>query len=90
MKNQRLKSSTAMMPEQQEEEPTNELGAMSTEASRNPFSVLAGESEATSQMEKRQTKKPKRLVKDGRGRTKGFQSLQGSPTDTPPPETQNE
>jgi hypothetical protein len=30
------------MPAQEEEEQTNELGAMSTEASRNPFSILAG------------------------------------------------
>jgi hypothetical protein len=36
-----------MMPEQQEEEPTNELGAMSTEAGRNPVLILAGENEAT-------------------------------------------
>jgi hypothetical protein len=41
-------------------------------------------------MEKRQTKKPKRGVGDGRGRAKGFLSLQGSPTDTPQSETQDE
>jgi hypothetical protein len=90
LKDQRLRSSTTKASEQQDKEPTNELGAMSTEASRNPFSILAGETESTSQMEERQTKKSKRLVKDGRGRVKGFRSLQGSPTDTPPPETLDE
>ena len=58
--------------------------------SSNPFSILAGESDGMSQMEKKLTKKPKRLVKDGRGRAKGLQSLQGSPTDTPPPKMQDE
>ncbi len=90
LKDQREGTSTRKMPEELEEEPIHDLGAMSIGACSNPFAILAGESDATSQMEKRQTKKPKRLVKDGRGRTKGFQSLQGSPTDTPPPETQDE
>ena len=90
LKDQRDRVSTKKMPEQLEEEPTNDLGAMSIGSSSNPFSILTGESNATSQIEKRQTKQPKRLVKDGRGRAKGFQSLQGSPTNTPSPETQDE
>jgi hypothetical protein len=90
LKDQRDRVSTKKMPEQLEEEPTNDLGAMSIGSSSNPFAILTGEDNGTSQMEKRQTKKPKRRVKDGNGGAKGLQSLQGSPTDTPPPKTQDE
>ena len=90
LRDQREKASTRKMPEHLEEEPIDELGAMSIAANSNPFAILAAESNVTSQMEKRQTKKPKRGVGDGRGRAKGFLSLQGSPTDTPQSETQDE
>jgi hypothetical protein len=89
LKDQRQKASTRKTPEQLEEEPTDELGALSIEASSNPFAILTGEGNGMSQMEKRQTKKPKRKVKDGKG-AKGSLSLQGSPTDTPQTQTQDE
>jgi hypothetical protein len=41
-------------------------------------------------MEEKQTEKSKRGAKYGKGRGKEFLSLQGSPTDTSQPDTQNE
>jgi hypothetical protein len=51
---------------------------------------LVRKKETASQAEEKQTEKPKRGAKGAKGRGKGFLSLQGSPRDTPQPETQNE
>jgi len=60
-----------------------ELKTHPVDATGNPFAVLVGGKETTSQEVEKQTEKPKRKAKSGKGRGSGFLSLQGSPTDTP-------
>jgi hypothetical protein len=90
LRDQREKANEQKTPEHLEQETTEELGAMSIEATTNPFTFLVGKQETARQAEEKQTEKLKRGAKGAKGRGKGFLSLQGSPRDTPQPETQNE
>ncbi len=90
LRDQREKANEQKTPENLEQETTEELGAMSIEAISNRFAFLVGKKEMASQMEEKQTEKPKKIAKGGKGRGKGFLSLQGSPRDTSQLETQNE
>ncbi len=90
LRDQREKAGEQKTPEHLEQETTEELGAMSIEATSNPFTFLVGKKETASQAGEKQTEKTKRGAKGAKGRGKGFLSLQGSPRDTPQPEAQNE
>ncbi len=90
LRDQREKADGKKTPEHLERETTEGLGTMSIDATSNPFTVLVGGKETTSQKVEKQTEKPKRKAKSGKGRGSGFLSLQGSPTDTPQPEIQDE
>jgi hypothetical protein len=90
LREQKEKAGEKKTPKHIERETSEQLGAMSIEAIGNPFAVLVGEKETASQMEEKQTEKSKRGAKYGKGRGKEFLSLQGSPTDTSQPDTQNE
>jgi len=90
LKEQRDNTDARNMPDHLEQETTTELGAMSIEASSNPFAGLSGGRKNPDQTEEKRTWKPKGRKMTGRGRGAGFLSLQGSPTDTPQPETQDE
>jgi hypothetical protein len=83
LRDQREKADGKKTPEHLERETSEGLGTMSIDATSNPFTVLVGGKETTSQKVEKQTEKPKRKAKSGKGRGSGFLSLQGSPTDTP-------
>jgi hypothetical protein len=88
LKEQRDKAAAKNTQNHLEQEATMELGAMSIEAISNPFAGLSSAKRTTDKTEEKRTGKPG--ARSGKGRGKGFLSLQGSPTDTPQPNTQHE
>jgi hypothetical protein len=90
LKEQREKEAAKNTPDHLEQQTATGLGAMCIEASCNPFASLSEERKTASQTEEKRARRTKGGTATGRGRVRGFLSLQGSPTDTPQPETQDE